>query len=322
MCYVAVDVFVILTGYLMLEKKTRLSRLIELWFQVFSYSLLGVIGAIICGNSLEIKDIIEFVLPISSNTWWFMSVYFLLYICIPFFNKVVGDMTQRQHSIILCVAIIVFSIWPTLVIWEDFELIKWGYSLLWFLVLYIVGAYIRKYPCFMQGRLKCSCIIFSCVMCLPLSRVIIGSLCTKLFGSLGEVAILYRYNSPVMLLYAIALVKFMEQIKIGTRIKSIVVKVSPYVLGVYLFHEHPLWRDVMWKWIQPTKYMQYHGILGLFYTMLYMFCVVILVFAVGILLEKLRCIICRVLKIEVITQKVELFGQNVLDGFARKVEKV
>ena len=82
--------------------------------------------------------------PINLNEYWFFKNYLLLYCLVPFINKEILSMNKKTFQKMIIVMFIVFSIVPAVIGGEFF--FNNGFSLYQFIFLYILGAYLRKYP--------------------------------------------------------------------------------------------------------------------------------------------------------------------------------
>lgn len=136
-------VFVIVTGFLYWNKKTKWERILRLWLEVWFYSvILGVfcIGTGISGFST--KAVIKMLFPVIYNEYPFFSAYIVLYLLIPFLNKLCRELTKEQFQWLLMLLLMVISVVPT------FMVTSWimtGTQLPMFIMLFLTGSYLGKY---------------------------------------------------------------------------------------------------------------------------------------------------------------------------------
>ncbi|MCM1263720.1 MAG: acyltransferase [Butyrivibrio sp.] len=135
-----VNIFVLISGYFLIDSKgIKISKIIKLWLQIFTYSVLIYIIFTISGlESFSVKSFIKCMLPITYEGWWFAGTYFVLYLISPFINIFLKTLDKKNYQRFLAVVLILWCLIPT-VTGKEFE----GNNLLWFICLYSVAAYIR-----------------------------------------------------------------------------------------------------------------------------------------------------------------------------------
>ena len=145
LCYVAVNVFVLITGYFMVTSEAKPSRLIKLYFQVEFYSVLCLLASkVIFRQPIGLKNILNTIFPITSGSYWFVSAYAVLMVLVPLLNRFIKSMDRQQHFMAIVILTVLFCIIPTFMFWSR-DILGNGYSFVWFIVLYITAAYIRIY---------------------------------------------------------------------------------------------------------------------------------------------------------------------------------
>lgn len=152
LCYFSVDVFILITGYFMCESQMKTTRLFSLAKQVWVYSIIGLLIGIIVKCAFPDIDVqisklslLHTFTPIISGDYWFITSYFLLMLCVPFLNGVINNIDIDRFQKILFAGIIIFSIVPSFLPWCDTNIFNnGGASPVWFCILYLSGAYIRK----------------------------------------------------------------------------------------------------------------------------------------------------------------------------------
>ena len=106
-CAVAVNVYMILSGYFLCMSSFKLSRLIQLYLQVWGYSVLfGLIGAlsgVMVETDFDTHYLLTLLFPVSMEHYWFMTAYVYLYLLLPFVGMAVRRMTKRQLQIALLI---------------------------------------------------------------------------------------------------------------------------------------------------------------------------------------------------------------------------
>ena len=82
--------------------------------------------------------------PLTSGRYWFMSAYFIILIFFPTFNKFILSIDRGTHFLVNTGLILTFSVIPTILFWSK-GIFGNGYQYTWFIVLYFIGAYYKKY---------------------------------------------------------------------------------------------------------------------------------------------------------------------------------
>ena len=142
---VHVNSFILVTGYFQINSKFNQKKLWSLigsnWFYRLVILVLFSIFEIV--NLDKVTMVMEG-FPINLNEYWFFKNYLLLYCLVPFINKGILSMNKKTFQKMIIVMFIVFSIVLAVTGGEFF--FNNGFSLYQFIFLYILGAYLRKYP--------------------------------------------------------------------------------------------------------------------------------------------------------------------------------
>lgn len=112
-CYCAVNIYAMISGYVMLNSRCRASRIIELWLQVFCYSIISILVL----NKLQPElvsrmDIWKSCFPVLSQRFWYFTAYFAIFWFIPFFNWIVDKLSYIQMRKLIYRLILIFGIMP------------------------------------------------------------------------------------------------------------------------------------------------------------------------------------------------------------------
>ena len=163
---VAVNCFVLISGYFLCQKKENkeniLKKIIRLWVQTEMYSIgLYLLLCFIPQNGVRfsIKTCIKQSFPILTYEYWFIVMYILLLLISPLLNIIINNIKQEEYKTLIKLALFVFSIIPSINIFGDEFGTNSGYSLIWFVVLYFIGAYLKIYGLKKRKYLKWYCSI-------------------------------------------------------------------------------------------------------------------------------------------------------------------
>ncbi len=291
--YCAVNAFALITGYLMINRKWRVGRIIELWLQAIFYSLtITAIFFIAKPNWVGIKTWLQSLFPVCFKMWWYFTAYFALFFIIPFLNKLMDALTKRQTVILVGILIILFSIINTLVPGDIFILNN-GYALAWLITLYILGGSIKKYNFAQNTKKRWFALLYiGSVVAVLISRFVLKYASNLILGRETYVNLLVNYTSPLVLLSAIALLLFFSRLQFSNKAKRIVKFISPLSFAVYLIQEHALFRKQF-----ITGKFAYLASKNVFVLVGTIFAVAIVIFVACIILEWLRSFLFKKIKI-------------------------
>lgn len=250
---VAVNCFVLISGYFLSSQTISARKLISLWTQVWTYSVtVYVILCLIPGVDVQFRlsTLVECLCPLLSNQYWFFTCYFLLYLIAPILNKLAQSWDQKEYRNALAVLLIVFSLIPSVSIWGDSFGTNRGYSLIWFTILYLIAAYLRKFDFHLPVH-PAVVYLIPCVALCILQAVV--SLLNPDFGSVQ--ALLNNqcsYNGPLVLCASIGLFVWARSAppKTGKGSAKIITMMASLSFGIYLLHDHGSIRTVLWNdWV-------------------------------------------------------------------------
>ncbi len=245
---IAVNCFVLISGYFLNTTTPQPKKLLKLWIQVEIFSV-GIYLILVAvpnnGFNFAFGDFLVQLFPIMSNQYWFFTCYFVLMIIAPYLNKFINTMEQKEFKKCLLVLIGLFVVIPSVNVFDDnFDTSK-GYSAIWFVILYLVSAYLRRYPL----PKKPYGIFYICISVFSvLSYALLDYLSPYLSLFRQARDIIYRYNNLVIFLAAVSLFLFFinHPIKTEKLWGKQITKISTVSFSVYLFHEHPVIRPVLW----------------------------------------------------------------------------
>jgi len=286
-CIVAVNTYVLVSGYFLTESGFKFRRLIILVAQLIFYSVLVPVVLVLCGilpaSELTIYHLLNYVFPIQMNHYWFATAYILMYIFVPVLSMGVKQLSQKQLRMVIIIAVTVFSLSKSILPFQ-LELDKDGYDMAWFLCLFLIAAYIRLYgiDCIRKSSKGFLVYGLSCVGILCLSMVI--AFASNRLGKFEYfVESAFDYNHILCLLGSIGLFLGFLFLKIPEgKFASFVCKIAPYTFGVYLLHENREIRYLWPQWLGVDEFAA--GNWSVFHWLIS----IIIVFCVGILVDYLR----------------------------------
>lgn len=251
-CYVSVNCYVLISGYyLSTATEIKIAKVIETVLEVVFYSV--GIYLVFCAIGFErfsIKSLITgHMFPITHGSYWFASVYIVLYLLSPLLNRMISSLSQSQHKKLLIITGVIFSVLPSVVFfYVDQVKVASGYSLIWFLFLYFLSAYFRKYS--ITIKVYQLVILYISGSLLSFAVKVLQQLILK-----KELLNLYQYSSITVLCASVAL--FLLFIQMKPRTNPLLQIIGRCTFGVFLIHTHFIivHKGVLWDMIvRPTKY--------------------------------------------------------------------
>lgn len=253
--YCAVNCYALLSGYVGLEGRFRYANLAVLWCQVAFYTLLIPLAfAMFRPGTVGLREAVRGFFPVMSGHYWYFTAYFAMFFFIPVFNYLVRHLSRRQMDALAAGIVVVFSLLPTAfqtrvlgIFRNDLFITGEGYSPLWLALLYLLGAYARKYDLF--ARLSCAAsfaLYGACVLLTWGEKWAAELLRLRLTGEFTSGGILVSYTSPTILFAAVFLLAGFSKLRLPAWAARAATALSPMAFSVYLIHVHPLvWQYVM-----------------------------------------------------------------------------
>jgi len=286
-CIVAVNCYVLISGYFMLGTEFRWQKLLRLVLQILFYSLLVPLVMVCLGlldpSDVTLYKIILYVFPIQTKHYWFATSYVLLYILSPVLSAGVKNMSKKSLEITIGISLLILSVAKTVLPFQ-MDLDEYGYNLTWFIVLFLVAAYLRLYGCKVISDSKRGLLIYFFGSLLTFGLAFMIRAASLYFDKFGYfVTRTFDYNHIVCFLSSVGLFLCFIYWKMPENwISQMAIGVGPYTFGVYLLHEQWEMRHV---WPRLLKTEKYAGTpMGIIHWIIS----ILVVFVVGILVDYIR----------------------------------
>lgn len=300
MAVCAVNVYVMISGYLYVEKDFKLQNIVRLWITVLFYSVTLPLLLKLSGQDIGIKTILSGFFPILRSQYWFFTQYFALFFMIPVLNWVIKNRQLAKRTLITLVLLL--AVLPVFALGKDLFRVSDGYSFIWFIVLYLCGGYVKEYHVDTKISPKGAIIGYiSCVFLIWLLEIGTYVIVSEVFGDTRYTEIFVHYTSPLVLGSAFFLIVLFSKIKFkSTMITSILPTISALTFGVYLIHDNPSIREKL----MIGKFVECTGLswIGL---VIHVLSSVLVIFTACALIEYCRTVLFRYLKINGLAVKIE-----------------
>lgn len=248
LCYIAVNLYALISGYVGVNGKTKYYKLASLWVQVEFYCVLfTVIFAFIHPEIYKFDFTVNQLFPVSTGHYWYFTAYFVMFLFTPYFNKILNSLGKRQLMMLGIILVFLSTLWST--VWQmDFMSVERGYSAVWLSVLYILGGIAKKLN--FSEKAKSGWLLFGYFVCIAFVA------CFKFFGEkYGGMAItpnyFISYNSFPMFAGAFCLFLFFTRLNIkGATAKRLIGFFAPVSFGVYIIHAN----GFIWKYVMQNAF--------------------------------------------------------------------
>lgn len=305
LCRCPVYLFIVITGYFMSgsTKDFNGRRFLKCYLPMLFYSIsIPVLYGAARPGSLTNIDYIRGFFPILSRTWYFMTLYVLILVLSPYLNRMVKGLSKKEFLILIGICFFVFSIWQPFSQLEPFKQVvgiskiistQKGKSLYDFIYMYLLGAFMRKYHFLSDSKNKN----------LRLNNPI---LYLGLFLALGIIDVILVYNypdnnivktigyndNPLVVLQCITLFRFFEKLDLSKfeKLGTVINYISAGNLGIYMIHEHPLIRSLIWNELVDMDNLEFYAKGHYFFKI---FLIIIIIYAACWTLDWIRRMIWK-----------------------------
>lgn len=275
-CSAGVNCFWLMSGYLLADRmEFRARRFFGLWGWVVFYSLASTaVGAVLM--PLPWRAMLEAATPVLSFRYWFMDVYLALLLLAPAINCGLASLERRRFAWLLAVLFLLLSFLPVCGV-RTFD--PGSFGLAWGVTMYAAGVFLRRHPSILPETQNGAALLAAGAFALLLSVVAANFVCGRVWNV--DLFDYSSYNFPATVLHSVAL--FVLFLRIRVRADWSLVRAaalaSPHVIGVYLLHEAPVFRNSVWSWTLGGS-----ASASVLYP-LRMLAVVMAVFSVGVLVD-------------------------------------
>ena len=137
-----INCFLLITSYFMCKSEITMKKFLKLIIQVEFYKIIFFAIFTISGyTAFNYKNLFKAVVPIWNMQQNFTSCFLIFFLCIPFLNILVRNMTEKQHRNLLALVGLFYIFLGSI---PKFH-ISFNY-VTWFCIIYFIGSYLRLYP--------------------------------------------------------------------------------------------------------------------------------------------------------------------------------
>lgn len=256
-CIVAVNVYMLISGYFLSRSSFKPTRLIQLWLQIWFYSvafgLAGALSGVMAGAEFDFHYLLTLLFPVSMGHYWFMSAYVYFYLLLPLAGVAAARMTKQQMQAALVFLFMAFCLIKS-VLPVRFEMDAQGYDCLWYLCVFLAAAYIRRFGApFLEKRGICAMLYIGGCLLIFAGTMVLRQVYLQTGGLERMLKMFLEYNHILPFAAAVGLFGLFLNIKADGKLGRLACKAGPYTLGVYLLHENMGLRYAWQNWFGAEK---------------------------------------------------------------------
>lgn len=239
--YCAVNCYALISGYVGLDSRFKFTNILRLWLQAAFYTVaLMLLFALFRPETVSLTVAVKSFLPFMTTQYWYLTAYVGLFFFIPVLNAAVNSLPKRPLGLALCGLLILYSVLNVPFRSDPFHL-ETGYSALWLIFLYLLGAYAKKHDIFAKLSPRLLALLYLAGVLLTWGSKLAAELLTRyLWGQANYGSILLFYSSPTVVLSALSLLGLFSKISVPAPAQRWVSFIAPVTFGVYLIHANGL----------------------------------------------------------------------------------
>lgn len=289
-----VNCFVLITGYFMINSKISIKKILKLVLEVLFYSI-SIFAILYFTKVIKFNvEIFKFsFFPITRSAYWFATTYTLLYLFIPFINKLIDNLNKKEHLHLCLILTAILSVIPNIIMVRiDFSNIGW------FITLYAIAAYIRKYPNKYTENMKNNVIYASIVIIFLIFWVVEFNFLGLVIPKASKYIMYFGdIDSFLLLILSISLFLIFKNLKVKN--SKFINLLASSTFGVYLIHDNKLVRNYIWvKLLKNNTYAESP------YLILHLIISVISVFVICTIIDQVRIHIIEKKIVEKLIDKI------------------
>lgn len=293
----AVNCYGLISGYVNVSGRVKYHKLAVMWLQVVFYTvLITLFYEIFNRGSISAENWKTALTPVVSQTYWYFTAYFALFLAMPFLNIMINNLSNKQLKVLGATIFILFSVIPTITTIDIF-FTKNGYTFLWLMLLYIMGAVMKKLE--VAEKVK----TYQWVLLAAVS--IAASYIFKIIIDKSDTAVdkelLFRYSAITVVLQSFAFVAIAIKLNIKNKTAVSIIKfISPLSFSVYIIHTNPwIFHHALKNCV--SKYADERALKML----IAVGSAVLIIFFACIAIDYVRSLIFRLIKISPALEKLE-----------------
>lgn len=256
-----INCFLMITGYFMCKSQITCRKFLKLFAEVVFYDIL--FNTIFWATGYAPFTLVSFaknILPFTSITQNFTGCYLVFFLFIPFVNKLIQSLTQKQHLYLILLCSFTYILMGTI----PFFNVSMNY-VSWYIVIFFIASYIRLYPAKIFNNTK----VWGILSVISVSLLVLSVFsCVWLGAKLNRfMPYVFAQDSNTFLAVSTAVTTFLFFKNIKIPYNKIINLFAGSTFGVLLIHAASdnmrkwLWKDVLNNvGMYDSIYMPLHAI--------------------------------------------------------------
>lgn len=260
----AINGFTLISAYFLATTQTTLKKTVSFWLQlVFMSVCILLLSMLFVSPVLSLSALVKSFFPVLTNHYWYPVNYLILLLFVPFFNKAISALSKRQFEALLVLTVGLTSGFVHLNPFYDPAVYVGheSHSLLWFFVLYFLGAYVRQYGVRISRPVIWGVFILSGIILfgsIGLEGGVLSGIADRfpvIKTALNRLQLTHN-NSIFALLLSVSSFVLFENWKLPASkpLSAVFSFLAPTVFGIYLIQEHHTIRKALWDFVNIPQW--------------------------------------------------------------------
>lgn len=276
---IGVILFVLISGYYMIHSEFKLKKLFKLELQILFYSIIVALFFYLfrCDSvgTLTVSNLVQSLFPTINYTYWFSTTYIVLYLMVPYLNKLLLSIKKKDFINLLILGLLGCILIPTFA-GKDLGIGR----VLYFAYFYSIGAYFKLYP--IKAK-KLTWLLFSI---LSYFFLFLTTQCFQILANYdpsysSSIYYFAGINSFIILFISISIFGFFQSFSIKNN--RLINTIASTTFGIYLIHDNPYMRNFLWITVFKNNIYYFSH-----YLLIHALVSIILVFAICTLIDLCR----------------------------------
>ena len=281
----AVDIYALISGYVGYGRESRSENIIRLWINTVFYCLMIDLVFLVCYDEefMSIGGSITALFPVTREVYWYLTAYTAVFVFMSVLDHCLDKMDKKMAFQVVMSGLLLS--WWDLLSKKDIFKLNGGYSPVWLVFLYFIGAYVRKYHSERSDkdlyRKYCGRIYILLICVSFIMVVILQKITLSILGKAKGDRFFIGYTTPGVVIASIVLLMYFSSIKI--KHQNAVRFFSTTTFSVYLIYNHPL----VGGYLMPKVFERFVGRSAITTVLVFMIGP-IAIFVVAALVDKIR----------------------------------
>ena len=254
----AINCFVLITGYFMCKSNITAKKFVKLVAEMMFYGIVVYVIFVATGyEAFSFSGLLDAIIPVSTEEVAsnFKTCFLYFYLLIPFLSKFVNALNKKEHLILICILLFVFTVLPSVGIEVSSNYV------IWFSILFIIASFVRLHPMAIFENTKFWAMATVVSLLLSWASVAVILYCRTNLGMTNVYHFVADCNKILAVATGVSVFMFFKNVKIPN--SKFINTVAASTFGVLLIHANSdtmkvfLWGDFLknteffgtqWQW--------------------------------------------------------------------------